>query len=182
MRLLYIGFIAIMLSGCQTEVMNSFKKNSVNGSCLHPQLAETGNRHCELTPWLEYWMQVSGLNWKERQTALSTLTSAPVDRVKMILLSHVPNTPYQSRLRAQLVARQFVVNHSGKLSEFIQLIVFLPAQEKLELESALTTQTQFNIDQEKLLQTQVEQLSKQEQQINKLLQIEKNIVEKPAVD
>jgi hypothetical protein len=140
---------------------------------------EIASQECDLMPWLDYWLQANSLNWKERQQQLSALGSTSADRVKMILLSHVPGTPYQSRLRAQLVAQLFTENHQGKLAKFIQLIVFLPAQEKLELESALATQTRFNIHQEKQLQHQREQLSDQELQINKLLQIEKNIIAQP---
>jgi len=147
--------------------------------CLHPQQEEL-NKECDLTPWINYWLQVSTLHWKERQKRLAKLSNTPVDTVKMILLSHVPNTPYQSRLRAQLVAQSFVEEHKSRLAEFIRLIVFLPAQEKLELESALATQTQFNIGQEKHLQEQRKQLSEQELQIKRLLQIEKSIIEKPS--
>jgi len=150
--------------------------------CLYPSSQGDADNNCDLTPWLDYWLMVSQLNWEQREPLLTQLSNSDEDRVKSIFLSHVSNTPYQNRLRAQLVAQQFVLKRKGELAELIRLLVFLPAQEKLELESALTTQTQFNIKQEKKLQAQQEKLKEQEQQINKLLQIEKNIVDKPIIE
>ncbi len=174
MRLLFVIFVISSLSACNTLLFNPQGALSAD-RCLHPDNQLTSNSDCDLSPWFEYWLMVSALSWQERQPLLNALTSSDEDRVKSILLSHVPNTPYQNRLRAQLVAQQFILNRQGELAEFIRLLVFLPAQQKLELESALTTQTQFSINQEK-------KLNEQEQQINKLLQIEKNIVEKPITD
>lgn len=177
MKFILAIIITIILPAC--SFFPQLDRRAPLEFCLHPQ-QEQLNTACELTPWVDYWLQVSTLHWKERQTRLAKLSNTPVDTVKMILLSHVPNTPYQSRLRAQLVAQSFVEGHKSKLAKFIRLIVFLPAQEKLELESALATQTQFNIGQEKHLQEQRKQLTEQELQINRLLQIEKSIIKKPS--
>lgn len=177
MKLILAIILAASLSAC--SLFSQLDKPASLDLCLHPQ-QEQLSTECKLTPWIDYWLQVSTLHWKERQKRLSKLSNTPVDTVKMILLSHVPNTPYQSRLRAQLVAQSFVEGHESKLAKFIHLIIFLPAQEKLELESALATQTQFNIGQEKRLQEQRKHLSEQELQINRLLQIEKSIIEKPS--
>ena len=177
MKFIFTAILVVMLSGC-SSLFNRDRSAPLK-SCLYPGLPETASS-CNLMPWLDYWLQVNTLQWQQRKKLLSRLSGAPADRVKMILLSHVPNTPYQSRLRAQLVSQLFIETNPGKLAQFIQLIVFLPAQEKLELESALTTQTQFNINQERQLQLQRGKLAEQELQISQLLQIEKNIVEKPT--
>lgn len=180
-----IAMLILILSGC--ELLSLPQQTSQFEPCLYPGQLEKISQQCELTPWIDFWIKANTLSWKQRKQQLAKLSSSPADSVKMILLSHVPNTPYQDRLRAQLLGQLFLDNHQGKLAEFIQLIVFLPAQEKLELESALTTQTQFNISQEKLLQSQREELkaqhetlAEQQQQINKLLQIEKSIIDKPS--
>ena len=176
MKFIGFGLLIISLSGCQGLSSSNLKKGATTGECFPHVSLEQRSSDCDLVPWVDYWMLVSQLGWEQRQNQLSLLTSLPSDRVKLILLSHVPNTPYQSRLRAQLVAQQFMQSRDDKLAEFIRTIVFEPAQEKLELESALTTQTQFNIGQEKRLQTQSEKLAEQAQQINKLLQIEKTLL------
>ncbi len=176
MNFLYLSLLVISLSGCLGLSSNNLKKESRARECFFHVSLKQRSSDCDIAPWVDYWMLVSQLTWEQRQSQLSSLTSLPSDRVKLILLSHVPNTPYQSRLRAQLVAQQFIQSRDDKLAEFIRTIVFEPAQERLELESALTTQIQFNIGQEKLLQTQTENLAEQAQQINKLLQIEKTLL------
>lgn len=184
MKVALTVILILMLSGC--ELLSLPQQTGQLEPCLHPIQGDRASGRCQLVPWIDYWIEANTLSWKQRRQMLTKLGSTPADSVKMILLSHVPNTPYQNRLRAQLLGQLFLDNHQGKLADFIQLIVFLPAQEKLELESALTTQTQFNISQEELLQSQREELKKQQtmleeqqRQINKLLQIEKSIIDKP---
>ena len=182
MRFCFVIVVMLSLSACKTFMFNQHGDVLSTDRCLYPDSQVDTDSHCDLTPWLNYWLMVSQLNWEQREPLLAQLTHSDEDRVKSIFLSHVSNTPYQNRLRAQLIAQQFALKRKGELSELILLLVFLPAQEKLELESALTTQTQFNIKQEKKLQALQEKLIEQEQQINKLLQIEKNIVDKPIIE
>jgi hypothetical protein len=182
MRFWVVIVVVLSLSACKTFMFNQQGNVLSTDRCLYPDGQLNANSDCDLAPWLDYWLMVSQLNWQQREPLLANLTNSDEDRVKSIFLSHVSNTPYQNRLRAQLVAQQFVLKRKGELAELIRLLVFLPAQEKLELESALTTQTQFSIKQEKKLQIQQEKLIEQELQINKLLQIEKNIVENPVIE
>lgn len=177
MKLILLAITVLTLSGCSS--INKLNAPKTIDTCLQPGLSEERENGCKLMPWVDYWLQAHTLNWKERQTLLSKLTNSPADNVKIILLSHVPGTPYQTRLRAQLAAQKFTKNNSGKLANFIHYIVFLHSQEKLELESALTTRNQFNQDQEQVIKALKDKITEQELQIKKLLQIEKNIVEKP---
>jgi len=182
MRLCIFIVAVLALSACKTMTDKQQERVLSTDRCLYPDSQVDAGSDCDLTLWLDYWLMVSELNWEQRELLLAQLTNSDEDKVKSIFLSHVSNTPYQNRLRAQLLAQQFVLKRKGELAELIRLLVFLPAQEKLELESALTTQTQFNIKQEKKLQVLQEKLIEQEQQINKLLQIEKNIVDKPIIE
>jgi prolyl oligopeptidase PreP (S9A serine peptidase family) len=181
MKRILLAIVITTLSSCSS--INSLYAPLTLDHCLHPSLPVTKDSECELMPWVDYWLQVNTLSWKDRQQLLANITNNAAinstDKVKIVLLSHVPNTPYQTRLRAQSIAQKLTQSNQGKLASFIHYIVFLHSQEKLELESALATKTQLALDQLEQINKQSEKISEQELQINKLLQIEKNIVEKP---
>lgn len=177
MKVILLAVLIATLSSCSS--INSFYTPLTVEHCLHPSLPKSQGSECELMPWIDYWMQVNTFTWKERQKLLTKLTNSPTDNVKAVLLSHVPNTPYQTRLRAQSIAQNLTHTNNGKLAKFIHYIVYLHSQEKLELESAVTTKDQLNLELQNQINKQSDKIAEQQLQINKLLQIEKNIVEKP---
>ena len=148
-------------------------------------------QQCNLNPWLDYWISISQLDWSVRKDMIAELSAQRdnVKTLKIILLSNVNDTPYQSRLRAQSYGEKLLANQTDMMANFVHYLILDPAQKRLELESAIATLSSINrvhakeieVKQEQLLQ-QSERLQEQEQQIDKLLQLEKSIVNKPIVE
>lgn len=176
--------LVLGLSGCHVLPPVSPKTRSAPVNLLCPFHTENtlSTDTCDLQAWLEYWVEVNQLDWKTRKKRIANLSpnTNNIDRLKVILLSQAPDTPYQSRLRAQKYSEDMVENDTYQLGRFIQFIVFLPAQRALELESAVTTLSRINSAKDQQLKEQQSTIDAQRMQLEKILQIEKSMIEQPA--
>ena len=195
MKLVVIFFVLVVLSGCELLPFEQSieRKTDDLATCERPQSVDNSNylKRCELRPWLDYWVSVSQLDWsvRKRMIAQLSLEQDNASMLKTILLSNVNDTPYQSRLRAQSYAEQLLKSQTEVMANFIQYIILAPTQRKLELESAIATLSRINTAHTKeieikqaQLKQQNERIQEQERQIDKLLQLEKSIVNKPTIE
>lgn len=195
MKLVVIFFVLVVLSGCELLPFEQSieRKTDDLATCERSQSVDNSNylKRCELRPWLDYWVSVSQLDWsvRKRMIAQLSLEQDNASMLKTILLSNVNDTPYQSRLRAQSYAEQLLKSQTEVMANFIQYIILAPTQRKLELESAIATLSRINTAHTKeieikqaQLKQQNERIQEQERQIDKLLQLEKSIVNKPTIE
>ena len=180
-----IGLL-IGLGGCTLINKTAAPVENIASPTLCPLQAEQSTEiqpSCDLTPWITYWIDVSQSDWSSRKSIIAELNpnDNDLDRLKVILLSHVNNTPYQPRLRAQSYAQTLLENQQETLAKFIRFILYEPAQRRLELESAITTLSRINTENNRQLDTHKATIEQQARQINQLLQIEKTMV-KPSTE
>lgn len=191
MKIITVFLVFVVLSGCELVPLGQSveQKTKVLATC---EIATSNQlKKCDLGPWLEYWVSVSQLDWPERKEIIAQLSPERdnVKTLKIILLSNVNDTPYQSRLRAQSYGELLLKSQSEVMANFIQYLILAPTQRKLELESAIATLSRINAEhnknidiQQAKLSQQNERLQEQERQIDKLLQLEKSIVNKPTIE
>lgn len=175
--------LAVGLSGCHLLPSTSIKKDERLASFPCPSAQQTfSDDTCDMYVWLQYWIEVNQLDWKSRKKRIASLSpnTNETDKLKVILLSQAPDTPYQSRLRAQKYSTDMIENDTYQLGRFIQFLVFLPAQRALELESAITTLSRMNADKTKQLNQQQATIEAQRVQLDKILQIEKSMIDQPT--
>lgn len=175
----------LQLCACSAVFQPTAKRESNEPIALCPKLESTKmlEEECQLGPWINYWIQVSKLDWSERKSLIAALdpNKNNLHRFKVILLSQVTHTPYQTRLRAQHYAEDLIETQRQPFADFIQLIVYDLAQRRLELESTVTTLSRFNVTKDAKIEAQADVIEKQAQQLEQLLQIERSIVVTPPV-
>ncbi len=178
--------LVLGLSGCHVlpTVLPKTKKSTALTDLPCPLHNQNTSSHdkCDLQAWLEYWVEINQLDWKVRKKRIASLSpnTNSIDRLKVILLSQAPDTPYQSRLRAQKYSAELVENDTYQLGQFIHFLVFLPAQRALELESAITTLSRMNTDKQQQIKAQQSTIDAQRIQLEKILQIEKSMIDQPT--
>ena len=179
MKIFIILALVILLNGCHLLPHDKTTELPKTTLVLCPKDEFSINeKPCELLPWLQYWIDASQLSWPARKAMITDLSpqTSDLDSLKVILLSHVNDTPYQTRLRAQTYAQKLQNNQREAMSAFIQFIVYEPSQRHLELESAITTLSRINADNAKQIQIQQTTIEQQARQIDQLLLIEQTIV------
>ncbi|MBO1254209.1 hypothetical protein J3L16_00765 [Alteromonas sp. 5E99-2] len=192
MKLIVILFFLVVLSGCElvSFVQKIEQESKSLETCERLNASDNSNqqKECDLGAWLDYWVSVSQLNWSVRKGMITELSKDrnKVKTLKIILLSNVNDTPYQTRLRAQSYGEQLLKSQDDIMVNFIRYLILAPAQRKLELESAIATLSRINTEHNKnieikqaKLDQQGERIQEQSRQIDKLLQLEKSIVNKP---
>ncbi|MDO6691657.1 hypothetical protein Q4574_00110 [Aliiglaciecola sp. 3_MG-2023] len=170
------------LSGCEMTPETPIPVEQVivpieNEFCVFvPDSAVEHN--CELTYWLDFWVEHDGLSWTKRKELITQLGETKTELMKKVLLSQGKGTPYQNRLRAQGWADELVPSLTEQMKQLFFVLVYRPSQELLEFESALTILTRMNTNQSKELDVQQQKLFEQQQQIDQLLKIEASMMEK----
>ncbi len=139
---------------------------------------------CDLRIWTQYLIDNAEVQWPQRRQMIEEMTEEPVDMLKQVLLSQAPDTPYQYRLRAQNTITKLQGLVEPETSDALEVLFFEPSQKQLEFESAITILTRINTQQEyenqqlvKRIQELGVELSKQKEQLQKLLNIEVEMVE-----
>lgn len=143
------------------------------------------DENCDLSYWLQYWVDIDELTWPQRRAMIEQLGEEPANILRKILLSQSRGTPYQARLRAQGWADELMPDLTSVMRDILMVLVYKPSQELLEFESALTILSQINTshsreiaEQRQQLQDQQQRLQEQQQQIDQLLKIEASMMEK----
>lgn len=175
--------VVFLLSGCHLLPPESHVNNDTptTTQCSNFDTHVPLFTQCNVSDWLSYWVSVSQLDWSARKERIEELSppSSSSDRLKIILLSQVPNTPYQTRLRAQSYSQKILQEENNELTVFLELIVFDHAQRALELESAVTALSRINTENRHENKRLKRTIKTQARQLEKLMQIEKRIVEQP---
>lgn len=178
MRISVVGWILILLTGCHGLRIAPVIDLRSEMPCLHPDGLEDKRYECDIDPWIGYWLSVASMDWKKRKHMIQSLGNSDVASMKKVLLSQGSFTPYQDRLRAQFWAESLIENYSLSLGPFLKHIIYLPAQEKLELESALSSLTRINSRQLLKMEHLQQQVTHQTQQLKELLHIETQMLNK----
>lgn len=164
----------------EEDKYNSSLKPDAESMCYLQQNNDevTEVYHCDITRWMNYWLEHNSLSWPKRKEMIENLGDTPDELLKKVLLSQRKGTPYQNRLRAQAWADQLHKKLTDESKNLLNLAVYDPSQQMLEFESALTILTRINTNQSKEIDAQKETLKEQQQQIEQLLKIEASMMEK----
>lgn len=189
LRNLVFIFIALILSGCEL-IPVPVKEDLIvvpQSECVFIAESESfspswhmdaSSDQCKVTYWLDVWASASAVPWHERKQLIEKLGDTPDDELHKYVLSQPIDTPYQVRLRAQNTfnsIRPFIQKSSMVLFE---KIAYVPSQQLLEYESAITILSQVNARHAKRNEEQAQLLLEQEEKINQLLNLEASILEK----
>ncbi len=141
-------------------------------------------KFCEFNYWAKVYIEANEINWPERLNRINELGDAPVDLMYKVMMSQGPDTPYQNRLRAQNWITSLLTVVEPTMASVLDVVIFQPSQQLLELESAITILSRVNVRQEKVmdelnatLDARKEDLEKQRTQVEQLLKIEANMAD-----
>ncbi|MDU0354795.1 hypothetical protein RS130_13475 [Paraglaciecola aquimarina] len=176
----FLSLLLPILSGC--ELLPKAETEKVNEGPVVPITqklclwAIEFQNDCQVEYWLKFWANIETLSWKQRKQKIDALSDSDVDVLKKIILSQGKGTPYQDRLRAQMWSKSITPKLSKDMRQFLQTALFQPSLEILQLESALVTVNKINSENENIIKQQKEQINKQNNQIDQLLNIETSIM------
>ncbi len=178
--------MALLLSGCQL-LDNTNKSPQTNKQvptisleseiCLLDTFVQPLQYNCDIGFWISFWTQVNDEPWLSRKLKIDELGEDVESRLKKILLSQGPDTPYQDRLRAQNWSEQLFPQFTIRMQQILMTLIYQPSQQILEFESALAILTRINASQSSELEAQRSQLLEQQQQLEQLLKIEASLME-----
>jgi hypothetical protein len=197
MKTLSISLLALALSGC--EMLASFPQEehhtnpqeehhtnevnvSANSYCLYSDPQVDDEYNCQLSYWLRYWLDADDMTWEQRKAEIALLTDSAQDNLRKVLLCQGEDTPYQDRLRSQVWATNLIKDFDGGMQDLLTVMVYLPSQALLELESALVTLSKINGAQSMRIEEQQELVDQQRSQIEQLLKIEASIMDNTKGD
>jgi len=114
---------------------------------------------------------------------IEALPLDPKSLIEKVLLSQGDDTPYRNRLRAQKWIEELQMLTDKSMTQVLDILIFQPSQQLLELESAITILSKVNGRQEKTIAAQEiqlveknEEIEKQRKQVEQLLDIEASMV------
>ncbi len=194
MKILVVIAIMLSLSGC--ELLKSFKPELLESSeplevadvsltkyCISQETITRFEEFCELDWWAEKLIVASTTPWLERSEMIDALALDPKSLIEKVLLSQGDDTPYRNRLRAQKWIEELQTLTDKKMTQVLDILIFQPSQQLLELESAITILSKVNGRQEKTLIAQEVQIAEKNQeienqrkQVEQLLDIEASMV------
>ncbi|WP_371193894.1 hypothetical protein [Glaciecola sp. SC05] len=187
MRVVCIAVMLLSLSGCQLLQNNFGSQAPIETStgtylCETDSALETYEEFCHLRAWSEFIIDADQVTWTERNASVKSLGSEPKQKLQKVLLSQGIDTPYINRLRAQKWLTELKSGMDNKMAQVLQLMIEEPSQQMLELESAISILSQVNTRQEKSISelqetvnTRTNEIQKQREQVQQLLQIEANM-------
>jgi hypothetical protein len=180
LKICLVSLILLLFNSCESlqsnPVQNKPEEKQQNSQlCIWHETSKIDD--CDIVYWFKYWSDIDEISWPERQKLITDLTDQDEDILKKILLSQGKNTPYQNRLRAQTWAVSLFPKLSESMRKFIQVAIYQPSQELLEMESVLVTLGKINTQQSSDIEQKILMLNKQQDQLEQLLNIEKSIME-----
>lgn len=191
MKAFYIILMLLSLSACEIlpkplsqVVPEPAVRSTGTYLCETDDALQKFEEFCQLSKWSEFIIDADQVQWSERNTSIKALGQEPKQVLQKILLSQSVDTPYINRLRAQNWLKGLKPSMDTKMAQVLQLWVEEPSQQMLELESAISILSQVNTRQEKsiaelqdTLNMRSDEIKKQREQVEQLLQIEANMSE-----
>lgn len=190
MRIRILLPVVIVLSGCaaieqEDDVSVQPVESNVNHQqvesdpvCLVNRASQTFQHACDLSYWINMWVEAAHAPWPERKDKIAALTDSTEDTITKVIMSLPVDTPYQSRLRAQhwLETLNEVLNPD--IAPIIDILVKDPNGEMLKLESAMVILNRVNTDKQKQLDMLEQELKSQTEKMEELLKIEATLMDK----
>lgn len=194
MKLLVVLIMMLSLAGCEllkpiqsepSEVVNLMATKY----CESKETMERFEDYCELDAWADKLISASTMSWSDRSAAIDALPQDPKSLVEKVLLSQGDDTPYRNRLRAQKWIEEVQTLSDKAMTQVLDILIFQPSQQLLELESAITILSKVNGRQEKtiaaqeiLLAEKNTEIENQRKQVEQLLDIEASMVNQNRSD
>ncbi|GAC30461.1 hypothetical protein [Brumicola pallidula] len=188
MKILLVLLAVFSLIGCgvlkplkseQSEVVSLMSTKY----CSDPETMALFGVYCELDAWSDKLILVSTISWSIRSDMIEALPLDPKSLIEKVLLSQGDDTPYRNRLRAQKWIEELQMLTDKSMTQVLDILIFQPSQQLLELESAITILSKVNGRQEKTIAAQEiqlveknEEIEKQRKQVEQLLDIEASMV------
>jgi uncharacterized coiled-coil protein SlyX len=194
MKMLFFLLVVLALSGCEllkplkrepSEVVNLMSTKYCESDDTMARFAE----YCELDKWADKLILASTISWPVRNEMIDALPNDPKSLIEKVLLSQGDDTPYRNRLRAQKWIEEIQTLSDKSMTQALDILIFQPSQQLLELESAITILSKVNGRQEKTITDQEIQLTEKNQeienqrkQVEQLLDIEASMVNQNRSD
>ena len=194
MKMLFFLLTVLVLSGCEllkplkrepSEVVNLMSTKYCESEDTMARFAE----YCELDTWADKLILASTISWPNRSEMIDALPNDPKSLIEKVLLSQGDDTPYRNRLRAQKWIEEIQTLSDKSMTQVLDILIFQPSQQLLELESAITILSKVNGRQEKTITDQEIQLAEKNQeienqrkQVEQLLDIEASMVNQNRSD
>ena len=194
MKMLFFLLAILALSGCElqkplkrepSDVVNLMTTKYCESEDTMRRFAE----YCELDTWADQLILASTISWPNRSDMIDALPNDPKSLIEKVLLSQGDDTPYRNRLRAQKWIEEIQTLSDKSMTQVVDILIFQPSQQLLELESAITILSKLNGRQEKTIADQEIQLAEKDQeidnqrkQVQQLLDIEASMVNKNRSD
>jgi hypothetical protein len=197
MKILLILLAMISLPGCSLlkSLKSELSEPSEVASLMATKYCERQDsiahfeEYCNLDAWSEKLILSSTIPWPMRSDMIEALPQDPKSLLKKVLLSQGNDTPYRNRLRAQRWIEELKLVTDKSMTHVLDILIFQPSQQLLELESAITILSKVNNRQEKTIVAQEIQLllknteiENQREQVKQLLDIEASMVNKNRTD
>lgn len=188
MRIIGAVVALFALAGCQIlqpqeslppDVKTAEKPTEITRSfCFYDKQPAAFKHNCDVKYWVNLWLEASNQSWSVRKTQIKALGSTPYDVVKGYILSLPNDTPYQDRLRAQLLLDGVSDSFTPTAQEVVNVVAGKQNRQLMELESALVILEKENTARGE----QIEQLENDATNLRKklaeLLQIETTLMDK----
>lgn len=194
MKILCLLLAMFVLSGCElTKQLNREPSKVVNlMSTRYCESKETIARfveYCDLDTWAEKLILASTISWPKRSDMIDVLPNDPKSLIEKVLLSQGEDTPYRNRLRAQKWIEEIQTLSDKSMTQVLEIMIFQPSQQLLELESAITLLSKVNgrqektiLDQEIHIAAKNQEIEMQRKQVEQLLDIEASMVNQNRSD
>nr|WP_136251984.1 SlyX family protein [Ningiella ruwaisensis] len=185
MKVVLCCIVIIFLAGCEvfehprgkSETIEAIKPST--DLCESEPAREQFYEFCKLGTWTAFLIEAEKTPWQTRMESIKLLGDEPYDKLQKILLSQAVDTPYTNRLRAQNWFDELKERMEAPMYELARVIVEIPSQQMLELESAITILSRVNARQERTinelqrtLEARQAEMKKQQEQVEQLLKIE----------
>ena len=194
MKILCLLLAMFVLSGCElTKQLNREPSKVVNlMSTRYCESKETIARfveYCDLDTWADKLILASTISWPKRSDMIDVLPNDPKSLIEKVLLSQGEDTPYRNRLRAQKWIEEIQTLSDKSMTQVLEIMIFQPSQQLLELESAITLLSKVNgrqektiLDQEIHIAAKNQEIEMQRKQVEQLLDIEASMVNQNRSD
>lgn len=194
MKMLFFLLAIPVLSGCEllkplkrepSEVVNLMSTKY----CENQDTMARFGDYCELDAWADKLILASTISWPSRSEMIELLPNDPKSLIEKVLLSQGDDTPYRNRLRAQKWIEEIQTLSDKPMTQVLDILIFQPSQQLLELESAITILSKVNgrqaktiADQEVQLAEKNQEIENQRKQVEQLLDIEASMVNQNRSD
>ena len=188
MRIIGAVVALFALAGCQIlqpqetlppDVKTVKKTKEIQRSfCFYDKQPPSFKHNCDVKYWVNLWLEASNQPWSVRKTRIKALESTPYDVVKGYILSLPNDTPYQDRLRAQLLLDGISDNFTPTAQEVVKVVAGKQNRQLMELESALVILEKENTARGEQINQLENDATNLRKKLAELLQIEATLMDK----